>query len=180
MALFIADIDARCRGLAEALEDPAGSVPLLRDLDTEVMVEQGQLSITLSAAALARQLDPTSNRIADDERIALSVPASLRRRGHELRLVQASVARPAEPDQRLIQLLAAGRAAWRDLQQCRPAGAARRSHLARMARLAFLAPDIVMAIVDGRQPVDLTSRALLRISDLPMVWDEQRRVLGFG
>ena len=56
----------------------------------------------------------------------------------------------------------------------------RRSHLTRLARLRFLAPDIVTAIVEGRQPIELTSRSLLRISDLPLGWSEQRRMLGFG
>ena len=46
--------------------------------------------------------------------------------------------------------------------------------------LAFLAPDIVEAIFDGRQPVDLTATRLRRLTDLPACWVEQRRLLGFG
>ena len=46
--------------------------------------------------------------------------------------------------------------------------------------LAFLAPDIVEAIRDGRQPIDLTATRLLRMSELPMSWATQRRVLGFA
>ena len=46
--------------------------------------------------------------------------------------------------------------------------------------LAFLAPDIVEAILDGRHPVELTATRLRRLTDLPACWAEQRRLLGFG
>jgi hypothetical protein len=46
-----------------------------------------------------------------------------------------------------------------------------------MLRLAYLAPDIVEAISEGRQPRSLTLAKL--ISPLPLAWDEQRRALGF-
>ena len=36
-----------------------------------------------------------------------------------------------------------------------------RSYLTRLARLAFLAPDIVCAILDGRQPAQLTAARLI-------------------
>jgi site-specific DNA recombinase len=42
---------------------------------------------------------------------------------------------------------------------------------------AFLAPDIVGAILDGRQPADLTWKKLTR--RVPMNWIEQRKKLGF-
>lgn len=46
--------------------------------------------------------------------------------------------------------------------------------------LAFLAPDIIEAILAGRQPIELTAKRLKRIGSLPMDWDSQRRVLGFS
>lgn len=45
--------------------------------------------------------------------------------------------------------------------------------------LAFLAPDIITAILDGNHPVDLTAKHLKRLADLPMDWNEQRELLGF-
>lgn len=42
---------------------------------------------------------------------------------------------------------------------------------------AFLAPDIVTAILDGRQSEDLTWKKLTR--RVPMNWVEQRKLLGF-
>ena len=41
-------------------------------------------------------------------------------------------------------------------------------------RYAFLAPDIVEAILDGRQPHDLTLEKLK--NNIPMSWAEQRRL----
>ena len=51
--------------------------------------------------------------------------------------------------------------------------------ISRVLPLAFLAPDIVEAIVQGRQPVALTARHLKRLKPLPASWAEQRRLLGF-
>src|SRR6202007_92728 len=46
------------------------------------------------------------------------------------------------------------------------------------ARLSDLAPDITQAILDGRQPRDLTAEKLLEHSRLPLAWHDQRTALG--
>ncbi len=48
-----------------------------------------------------------------------------------------------------------------------------------MLRLAYLAPDIVEAILAGREPDGLTVNELMKAIQLPLAWDEQRRLLGF-
>ena len=45
-------------------------------------------------------------------------------------------------------------------------------------RLNFLAPDIVVAILSGRQPVGLTASQLMADTRLPLDWSEQRKALG--
>jgi hypothetical protein len=55
-----------------------------------------------------------------------------------------------------------------------------RNHLARLARFAFLAPEIVTAILEGSQPATLSARKLMRTSDLPMDWKQQKLMLGFS
>jgi site-specific DNA recombinase len=53
--------------------------------------------------------------------------------------------------------------------------------LTSLVRLSYLAPDIVRALVEGRQPIALTPIRLLRLSkDLPHDWSEQGHVLGFA
>ena len=53
------------------------------------------------------------------------------------------------------------------------------SYFTRVLRLAYLAPDIVEAIVAGRQPPELTANRLVRIHDLPIDWPGQRGHLSF-
>jgi site-specific DNA recombinase len=48
-----------------------------------------------------------------------------------------------------------------------------------VSRAALLAPDIQEAILEGRQPPDLTF-VKLTAEDLPVAWEDQRRVLGFS
>jgi hypothetical protein len=54
------------------------------------------------------------------------------------------------------------------------------SYFTRLVRLSYLAPDIAQALLDGRQPRDLTANKLLAHSRLPLAWHEQRSVLGFA
>jgi hypothetical protein len=53
-------------------------------------------------------------------------------------------------------------------------------YVAEVLRLTLLAPDIVEAILDGRQPRHLHPHLIKgRIAHLPREWDRQREVLGF-
>ena len=53
------------------------------------------------------------------------------------------------------------------------------TYLGQILRLTTLAPDIIMAILEGRQPKLLTLRRLLR-ERFPYSWEDQRRELGFN
>jgi len=53
-------------------------------------------------------------------------------------------------------------------------------HVTRALPLACLAPEIVTAIVEGRQPTELTVSALKSIDTLPIRWEDQHRLLGFA
>ena len=54
-----------------------------------------------------------------------------------------------------------------------------RAYFTRVLRLAYLAPDITRAILEGRQPPGLTFAKLTQDSYLPLAWPEQRKALGF-
>jgi site-specific DNA recombinase len=54
------------------------------------------------------------------------------------------------------------------------------SYATRLFRLTILAPDIVSAILSGKQPPELTARRLMDDTRLPLDWNEQRRCLGFA
>src|SRR5690606_22282394 len=54
-----------------------------------------------------------------------------------------------------------------------------RARLTKLVALSCLAPDIVTAIVEGKQPEHLTASRLMDIA-LPISWPEQRAALGFS
>ena len=125
------------------------------------------------------------------QRLILTLPATKVRRGHQLRLIipgpQTIKIAEATRDAKLVALIAEAHQA-RLLVMASPdqsISAIASSHnrcrtrLGKLAALACLAPDIVTAIVEGRQPAALTARSLQEI-DLPLAWPDQRVLLGFG
>lgn len=50
------------------------------------------------------------------------------------------------------------------------------SYVTKQMNLTLLAPDIIEAILIGREPSGLS---LEKLYDLPLTWEEQRQVLGF-
>jgi hypothetical protein len=53
-------------------------------------------------------------------------------------------------------------------------------YISRLLRLPLLAPDIVTAIVNGKNPPQLTAKKLMRLAlEIPIDWTEQRKLLGF-
>ncbi|WP_247888603.1 hypothetical protein [Azospirillum brasilense] len=53
-----------------------------------------------------------------------------------------------------------------------------KAYIRQILRLAFLAPDLVDAILRGEQPLRLTLATMLE-TDIPLAWNEQCRLLGF-
>ena len=49
-----------------------------------------------------------------------------------------------------------------------------------LAKLSFLAPDIISAIVDGSQPENLKGRRILRMGNVPLCSTAQRAMLEFS
>ena len=111
----------------------------------------------------------------------------LRKRGVEIRLVLGDV-ETTNPDPALVRLVAEARQWMHRLHAgdvtsiralARDLGLDHR-HVTRALPLAFLAPGIVTAIGEGRQPIDLTARKLERIGDLPVRWEDQRIAIGMA
>ena len=53
-------------------------------------------------------------------------------------------------------------------------------YLSRLPRLPTLAADIITAIINGKNPPQLTAKKLMRLTaHIPVDWTEQRKLLGF-
>jgi hypothetical protein len=124
---------------------------------------------------------------AEQTLIRLSIPASLQRTGKEMKFIVDGAVNSALPDTTLIRLLVRSqKIATRMFEpNCPPLDAVAReeritaSYATRLVRLAFLAPDIVTAILVGKQPAGLTANKLMADTRLPLDWRDQRGALGF-
>lgn len=121
--------------------------------------------------------------------IPYTVPTRVRRRGVEMKLIlEGSDSANTKPDPALIKAivrahkwfddLRCGRA--RSLADIAKAEGVSDRYVGHLMPLAFLAPDIVAAILAGTQPVDLTAETLIKHIDLPLSWAEQKVLLDFG
>jgi site-specific DNA recombinase len=118
-----------------------------------------------------------------------TIQTEIRRRGVEKRLVLGGFHnKSAAPrwDPALIKAIARSRqwfdglvsGEFRSLQTIADAEGVTRHYITRLLSLAFLAPEIVLSVLAGTQPVELTAEMLTKHSDLPLDWEEQRAVLG--
>ena len=129
-------------------------------------------------------------KVMDDARtVTVQVPISIRRRGgRKLVLAPDGVKLTAAPashhvDSTMIKAVARA-FRWREMLESgsyatvREIAAAEKineSYLGRVLRLTLLAPDIVEAILGGRQPPGLQLDDLMK--RLPVDWPEQRAII---
>jgi site-specific DNA recombinase len=163
----------------------------LQALVERIDLTADSIRITLCDKRLALLLGTPSTSDVAALNLTICVPAIKVRRGQQLRLVVPGPEAEVEPppprrDDRLIALVAEALQA-RDLVLANPgrstAAIARehgrcRTRLAKLVGLSCLAPDIITAIVEGRQPTALTAKRLETIT-LPDGWSGQRQALGF-
>jgi site-specific DNA recombinase len=155
---------------------------LFSELDVRLVVDGNLLDADIDLDSLGRQLgvgSPTER----GHRYQLDVPNRPRRRAREIRLViPRDNAKPVHRDGRLVALLLKAKAAQQQLLAHGNEGTPSiysGKHVTRLARLAWFAPDIVSAILDGSAPRALTARRLLRAAEVPLAWADQRRAFGF-
>jgi site-specific DNA recombinase len=138
------------------------------------------IKLPIAGAEEARAQHP------DQVAIARSFPMQLKRRGVELRLIVGDHNRSAATvDLSLLKAVARAHRWFDEISTGKArslAAIAAREGLAvryvgRLIRLAFLAPDNVESIVEGRQPNTLTAEALTRRIELPLSWCAQRTAL---
>ncbi len=126
----------------------------------------------------------------DGETLTLRIPMRFQRHGGRKLIIAPDgeadwVLAPTGPDNTLIRAL--GRAhRWKRLIENGTYGSIKElaaaekvndSYVCRILRLTLLAPDIVEAILDGRQPKMLQLKDLM--GSISTDWSEQRQALGF-
>lgn len=179
------------RGLAEQtkgeLKGSIGTLVRRVELRSESVVIQ--IKLTGLRDLMAVELPNSLDSLSVDATRTIRSPLQIKKRGVETKLVigdRAHVA--AEPNQSLIMLVAQAHH-WLERLVTGPAVSiielsreeqVDKNKISRALRFAFLAPDITQAIVEGRQPVELTADRLRRLPDLPMDWQSQRDLLGFN
>jgi site-specific DNA recombinase len=171
------------RSWLERLQSASESAAALAELVTRVDISREGMQLLLGLPITTFQSDEMSQ-----DHISLSrlFPMEMKRRGIEMRMVLEGDCKPNRFDRPLIKAVARARR-WSNqvLSGQVPSirAIARQERIApRYVRdllpLAFLSPKIIEAILEGRQPPDLTVVGLTRRIDLPLLWSVQERALG--
>jgi len=154
----------------------------------EIKVKKRALRSALTESSLASSPSGPKEGNSDDL-ICLRIQTQLKRCGLEMRLLAPpdrqlgeQGSRPAKPLLKAVarahqwhRWMLIGKALSQSSIAKQTSLNAR--YVGRVLECAFLAPDIVEAILDGRQPPDLTFEKLTR--HVPLSWVEQREQLGF-
>jgi hypothetical protein len=126
---------------------------------------------------------------ADGETIIVHIPLTVRKRGGRKRVVTPDGAEWAprpRVDNAMVKAIARA-FRWRKmldedahatLDDLARAKGVHATYVSRVLRLTLLAPDIVEAILDGRQPAGLQLEDLLE--GLPLEWEGQRKFLAIN
>jgi len=117
------------------------------------------------------------------EEIVLRIEAHFERVKGEIRIIPPSDSREntlTRPDPALLKAIARARLWYemlvsgqaKSLRAIATATGVDERYVSRVIRCAFLAPDIVESVIDGRQSPSATVGTLFR--DVPIEWDKQR------
>lgn len=162
-----------------------GSLGLdLPSLIERVDLDEGRIKISVSSAALASalQIDCGVNAVADP--LVIEQAFDLKRKGREQKLVVSSLTGSnGSPEPRLLSALVRARK-WFNKVKSREvdsiadlarAEKVNRAWISNQLGLAFLAPDITEAVLNGTQPVALTLDRLVEIANTSSDWSLQRQ-----
>ena len=189
----------RGRQIAEELGTlaPDQTRAILMTLLSRVDIRPDRVEINIRRCYLIELLDAqsinptTQGRKSDKESedvLTLTVRARLQRVGREMRMLVENTDDQTTADPGLLRIVARAHEIQERLMQNTDltvhviASQERVSanYVYRLLRLPTLAPDIITAIVNGKNPPQLTAKKLMRLTpQIPVDWAEQRKLLGF-
>jgi site-specific DNA recombinase len=157
----------------------------LGELIKQVQLTQSGLRVTINLPVVRVGPEPRGM-------VGLShfVPMKMRRRGVELRLIlDGHIHQPPQVDPALLKALARAHLWFGELACGRVASLAeiarreglRKRYVARLTKLAFVAPSVAEAIAEGRTPIGINLQMLMdgRL-ELAPCWTEQQRMFSGG
>jgi len=172
------------RSWSRLLQSEAEQTSAIAALVDRVELKSDGIMVSIKLPIAGAEKSPA--QVPDQVAIARSFPMQLKRRGVELRMIVGDHNRSAAiVDLSLLKAVARAHRWFDEISTGKArslaAIAAREGlsvrYVGRLIRLAFLAPDIVESIVEGRQPTTLTAEALTRRIELPLSWCSQRTAL---
>jgi site-specific DNA recombinase len=160
----------------------------IRSDRVEITVRRGCLVDLLSAQPFeATTLGGKSDK-ESEQVLTLTVMARLQRVGREMRMLVENTDDQTMADAGLLRIVARAHDIQERLMRNNDLtvhGIASQERVSanyvyRLLRLPTLAPDIITAIVNGKNPPQLTAKKLMRLTpQIPVDWAEQRKLLGF-
>ncbi|MDQ2088948.1 hypothetical protein [Marimonas arenosa] len=144
-------------------------------------IEKHSIVLRLKADGLADALGIQPDEI-DHAVLAIEAPFELRRRGVEGKIIVGD--REPQPDRTLLRALSQAHAWTAELRNGKPlseiaaATTHSESYIRTRSQLAFLSPAIQSAILEGRQPTNLTLERIIR-KPVPLDWNAQAGLYGF-
>jgi hypothetical protein len=120
--------------------------------------------------------------------LTLTVKARLQRVGREMKMLIENTDDQTDADPALLRIVARAHDIQERLMQksgltlhaIASAEHVTPGYVSRLLRLSSLAPDIITAIVNGKNPPQLTAKKLMRLAlEIPVDWTAQRKLLGF-
>ncbi len=150
-----------------------------------VVIRPAAIELTVSTWPLLDGLGGAA--AAQAPSISWQVPATLKRCGMAMRLVINGQAPSTGPDRKQLALIHQGRL-WRDqlisgqvknIGEIAQRRQVSRTFVTRTIYRACLATDVIRSLINGTQPVTLSSEKIKRAVPLPLDWAAQRALLGF-
>jgi hypothetical protein len=154
----------------------------------EISIRRGRLVELLAAQPFEATTQGRKSDKESEQVLTLTVMARLQRVGRELRMLVENTDDQTMADPGLLRIVARAHDIQARLMQNNDltvhaiASQERVSanYVYRLLRLPTLAPDIITAIVNGKNPPQLTAKRLMRLTpQIPVDWPEQRKLLGF-
>ena len=154
----------------------------------EISVRRSRLVELLGSGSieLVTQQGTPDNEAKDV--LTLTVRARLQRVGREMKMLVENTDDQTEADPALLRIVARAHDIQERLMQNSGLtlhAIASQEHVtpgyvSRLLRLSSLAPDIITAIINGKNPPQLTAKKLMRLAlEIPVDWTAQRKLLGF-